>query len=185
MKAIKVFGVVLALLLLIGGGCYLLDKEYSGSLFDKDKVTKEYVDSTVTASVQDIVNPVFSDVDEVLVFRDLTAEGLAIDEAFSTLPEEVLKNVASVVIKREGFATKRSIVYEYRANNEVYDNLPNNATPEEVNAITQHGSSGGEPVTKVDSSESKPIGRIEYTQHDTTINGKTYKVRTKKEIDYE
>lgn len=184
MKTIKVLGAILAILI-VGIGCYLLGKRYSGP-FLRDLVTKEYVDSTVTTNVQDIVNPLFNTVDEVLVFRDLTAEGLAIDEAFSLMPEEVLKNVASVVIKREGFATKRSIVYEYRANNAVYDNLPANSTSKDTNTTSVDGSTGGDPVPKVDSTNiTKPESRVEFTQYDTTINGKTYKVRTKKEVDYE
>jgi len=99
MKTIKVLGAILAILI-VGIGCYLLDKRYSGP-FLRDLVTKEYVDSTVTTNVQDIVNPLFNTVDEVLVFRDLTAEGLAIDEAFSLMPEEVLKNVASVLLNEK------------------------------------------------------------------------------------
>ena len=150
-----------------------------------DGVTKEYVDSAITQSVQNYINPLFNTVDEVLIFRDLAAEGEAIDEAFNAMPEDVLKNVASVCIKREGHVSKRGIVYEYRANSNVYNNLP--STSQEPSPITEQkdndgSSAGGQPYRQ---DSSVPMNETSYTQHDTTIGGKTYKVRTKTEKKYE
>ena len=151
-----------------------------------DGVTKEYVDSTVAQGVQNYVNPLFNTVDEVLVFRDLSMEGEAIDEVFNNMPEDVLKNVASVCIKREGHVSKRGIVYEYRANSGVYNNLPaseeSTATPKEQKDDIGGMSSGGQPYG---SDSGVPMNEVSYTQHDTTIGGKTYKVRTKTEKKYE
>ena len=145
-----------------------------------DRVTEEYVDSTVAAGVQNYINPLFNDVDEVLTFRTKYLEGQAIDDVFNTMPEEVLKNVASVCIKREGHVSKRGIVYEYRANANIYNNLPKSDSTKSV--LPPSGSSaGGQPYRP----DSVPVGRVEYTQHDTTIGGKTYKVRTKTETTYE
>ena len=153
-----------------------------------DRVTEEYVDSTVAAGVQNYINPLFNDVDEVLTFRTKYLEGQAIDDVFNTMPEEVLKNVASVCIKREGHVSKRGIVYEYRANADIYNNLPkSDSTKTSTSAPTSSqvpptsNSAGGQPYR----SDSVPVGRVEYTQHDTTIGGKTYKVRTKTETTYE
>ena len=145
-----------------------------------DRVTEEYVDSTVAAGVQNYINPLFNDVDEVLTFRTKYLEGQAIDDVFNTMPEEVLKNVASVCIKREGHVSKRGIVYEYRANKDVYNNLP---SPDSTKSVLPPSSSsaGGQPYRP----DSVPVGRVEYNQHDTTIGGKTYKVRTKTETTYE
>lgn len=145
-----------------------------------------YVDSLVLSSVQNTVNPLFSSVDEVLTFRDMSVEGEAIDNEFNLMPEELLKTVAGTLIKREGHASKRSIIYEYRANRSVYDNLPvqsqdsdsKNATDGTTGAAS---SAGGMPYSRLDSVPTK----VEYSQHDTTINGKTYKVRTKTETKYE
>lgn len=149
-------------------------------LSHEDRVTEEYVDSTVAAGVQNYINPLFNNVDDVLTFRTKYLEGQAIDDVFNTMPEEVLKNVASVCIKREGHVSKRGIVYEYRANKDVYNNLP---SPDSTKSVLPPSSSsaGGQPYRP----DSAPVGRVEYTQHDTTISGKTYKVRTKTETTYE
>lgn len=149
-----------------------------------DRVTEEYVDSTVAAGVQNYINPLFNDVDEVLTFRTKYLEGQAIDDVFNTMPEEVLKNVASVCIKREGHVSKRGIVYEYRANADIYNNLPKSdstKTSSNTQVPPTSNSAGGQPYRP----DSVPVGRVEYTQHDTTIGGKTYKVRTKTETTYE
>ena len=149
-------------------------------LSHEDRVTEEYVDSTVAAGVQNYINPLFNDVDEVLTFRTKYLEGQAIDDVFNTMPEEVLKNVASVCIKREGHVSNRGIVYEYRANADVYNNLPKSDSTKPV-IPPSSSSAGGQPYRP----DSAPVGRVEYTQHDTTIGGKTYKVRTKTETTYE
>lgn len=150
-----------------------------------DGVTKEYVDSAVAQGVENYINPLFSSVEEVLVFRDLTAEGQAIDDEFNMMPEDVLKNVAAVCIKREGHISKRGIVYEYRANSSVYNNLPTQdaATLKDTVKVNPNSgtSAGGQPYGP----DTLPVNETTYTQHDTTIGGKTYKVRTRTEKTYE
>ena len=167
-------------LALSGFTAYKVDKL---SLSD-DKAS--YVDSLVLSSVQNTVNPLFSSVDEVLTFRDLSVEGESIDNEFNLMPEELLKTVAGTLIKREGHASKRSIVYEYRANRTVYDNLPvptqdSNDSKSATDGTTGASSAGGMPYSRLDTVPTE----VEYSQHDTTINGKTYKVRTKTEKKYE
>ena len=154
-----------------------------------DGVTKEYVDSCVAASVQNYINPLFTSVDEVLTFRELTLEGQSIDDSFNSMPEEILKNVAAVCINRDGHVSKRGIVYEYRANNAIYNNLPSPTSPTQndtikVNPNLVGTSAGGQPY-RPDSLTSLPTNEVSYTQHDTTIGGKTYKVRTRTEKKYE
>lgn len=153
------------------------------ALSTKGSAESEYVDSLAKQSVQDVINPLFSDIDEVLVFRDLSVEGTAIDAEFNQLPDEVLKNVASVVIKREGLASKRSIVYEYRANKKVYDNLPTSPSNAD-NSKDNIGSTEGNPVTSADSID-KPVGEVRYNQYDTIVNGKKYKKHIKTDVTYE
>lgn len=154
-------------------------------VYPDDGVTKEYVDSAVAAGVQNYINPLFSSVDEVLVFKDLTAEGQAVDDAFNAMPEDVLKNVAAVCIKREGHISKRGIVYEYRANSAVYNNLPTSTDTTSKDTVTANPnlgtSAGGQPYRP----DTLPVNETTYTQHDTTIGGKTYKVRTRTEKTYE
>lgn len=150
-----------------------------------DGVTKEYVDSCVAAGVQNYINPLFMSVDEVITFRDLTAEGQGIDDAFNSMPEDVLKNVAAVCINRDGHVSKRGIVYEYRANSAIYNNLPASDTTSQNDTITVNPnlgtSAGGQPYRP----DTLPVNETTYTQHDTTIGGKTYKVHTKTEKTYE
>ena len=154
-----------------------------------DGVTKDYVDSCVAAGVQNYINPLFTSVDEVLTFRDLTAEGQGIDDAFNLMPEDVLKNVAAVCINRDGHVSKRGIVYEYRANSAVYNNLPASDTTSQNDTTTVNpnlvGTSAGGKPYRSDSLVTLPTNETTYTQHDTTIGGKTYKVRTRTEKTYE
>ena len=165
-------------LVLSGLTTYRVDKMSS-----PDGDQSAYVDSLVLSSVQNTVNPLFSSVEEVLTFRDLSVEGESVDSEFNLMPEELLKTVAATIIKREGHASKRSIIYEYRANRQVYDNLPmNDDKPHD--AITAESSSvEGNSVRK--DSISGPKNEVRYNQHDTLIGDKTYKVRTKTETTYE
>lgn len=160
-------------------GTYLMSScENSGSFFgDKDGVTQEYVDSTVAVAAQNLINPLFNNVDDVLAFKAKSLEGQAIDDAFNTMPEEILKNVASVCIKREGHVSKRTIVYEYRANRSVYDNLPQ--------ASNDNTSMQETAKTPADTVKRRPDGTITYQQHDTTIDGQKYKAHIKTETSYE
>ena len=126
-------------------------------------------------------------VDEVLTFREITVEGQSIDDAFNSMPEDVLKNVAAVCINRDGHVSKRGIVYEYRANNAVYNNLPTQDAATLKDTITTNPklgtSAGGQPYSP--DSSATPMNETTYNQHDTTIGGKNYKVRIKTEKTYE
>lgn len=180
-KALLGLSLVLSIVALILSGfvSYKMDKLVSP---EGDK--SAYVDSLVLESVQNTVNPLFSSVEEVLTFRDLSVEGEAIDNEFNAMPEELLKTVAGTLIKREGHASKRSIVYEYRANRQVYDNLPSaDNKPNGPDASTGESSSTEGNSVRKDSVS--PQNEVRYNQHDTVVGGKTYKVRTKTETTYE
>ena len=176
---------VLAIASLVTIGISSCGKKDVFGLGSGDRVTEEYVDSTVAAGIQNYINPLFNDVDEVLAFRTKYLEGQAIDDVFNTMPEEVLKNVASVCIKREGHISKRGIVYEYRANSAVYNNLPTSTDTTSKDTVTVNPnlgtSAGGQPYRP----DTVPMNETKYNQHDTTIGGKTYKVRIKTETKYE
>jgi hypothetical protein len=180
MKQTSVIACVLSIIAL-ALGIYLFSAQ-RGLVPTKGTTQKVYVDSLVKQSVQEAVNPIFSTVDEVLLFREKAVEGLTIEDEFNSLPEEVLKNVATVVIKREGHVSRRGIVYEYRANREIYDNLPANdstETKKQLDAMT----GAANPPSPGDSA--KPAGEVQISHRDTTINGKKYKVITTTNIDYE
>lgn len=185
MKTTGIVGFILSIFALLISGFCLYSMQNSNIATSDDT---EYVDSLATATVQNMINPLFSSVDEVLVYRDLSVEGNVIDLEFNDMPESILKNVAGVIIKREGHASKRSIIYEYRANKQVYDNLPATQKNETstLETVEQKSASSmeGNSVTKVDS-PAAPADETRFQQRDTTINGKTYKMRTKTEIMYE
>lgn len=183
-KFLKSFGVLVIGLLMCAVCCSCNGHAVWPS---DDGVTKDYVDSCIAAGVQNYINPLFTSVDEVLTFRDLTVEGQSIDDAFNSMPENVLKNVATVCINRDGHVSKRGIVYEYRTNSAVYNNLPASDTTSQNDTITVNPnlgtSAGGQPYRP--DSASLPMNETTYSQHDTTIGGKNYKVRIKTEKTYE
>lgn len=88
---------------------------------------KDHEESAETTYVQDpveaYVNPSFTSVSELCIFRDLEIEDYRIDDVFCDLPQNTLVNVATVCINRDGFVTKRSCVQEYLKNQSTYDNL--------------------------------------------------------------
>jgi hypothetical protein len=183
MRKFLYFG-VLAIASLMTIGLSSCGKRDIFGLGARDAAIEEYVDSTVAAGVQNYVNPVFNTVDEVLTFRTNCLEGQAIDEAFNQMPESVLKNVASVCIKREGHVSKRAIVYEYRANSSIYNNLPSpdsTKTSSNTQVPSTSTAAGGQPYRP----DTVPMNETKYNQHDTTIGGKTYKVHIKTETKYE
>lgn len=83
----------------------------------------------VYQQMDDYMNPIFENSAEFLEYHASEVERISIDEAFCSMPEEVLQNVTEVLIKREGKISKKAAVMEYRANGQIYDNLPsrNNA----------------------------------------------------------
>lgn len=146
-------------------------------------LSEESIDSIVHTSLQQSVNPVFTDVDAVLVYRELEISGNQIDSLFLSLPTNILKNVATVVINKDGRATKLNIVHEYLANQQVYDNLASdNVLP--LKKLESLSTMEESRATKVDSA-STPVDEITYRQHDTTLNGKPYKVTIEQKKKYE
>lgn len=194
-KSFKFLGGYLigVLLVCIGALISCTSCSNTGSIFgDEDGVSKEYVDSVVAANIQNLVNPVFTEVDAVLAFKSLSLEGEAIDNAFNELSDELLTNVATVCIRRDGYVSKRGIVYEYRANPGIYDNLPGPKDDStKTDAITEESKSdvtstaAGGVSYRPDSNNAGPKNETSFRQHDTIVNGKPYKVHIKQEKTYE
>lgn len=134
----------------------------------------------VAQQVEAIVNPQFTTVQEIVDFRQQTNEGFTIDSIFRAIPEQVLHNVASVLIKKNGTVDKKSIVEEYRANSAVYDNLP--ATTQQPANTTQEVDLNATDLGNR-RSESDVIS-TSYQYRTDTINGKPVKIQIKKEESY-
>lgn len=133
----------------------------------------------VSQSVDAYVNPQFTSVEEVLDFRQQMHENFTVDSIFRTMPEQVLNNVSSVLLKKSSTIDKKSIVEEYRANSTVYDNLP---VPQQSNATTQEIDLGS---TDLGSRQNETnVISTSYQYRTDTINGKPVKIQIKKEESY-
>ena len=152
-----------------------------------EQTEMEVIDSLVNMHVQEIVNPVFSSVDECLVYKDLDDETRKYADVFSSMPEKTVAEVCKVLINREKVASKKAIVMEYLAHPDIYpylqspDTLPSNKeqkkplielTKESSTTVTEA------PQTRVADSKTSKI-----SIKDTTIDGKKAVVTTR--IDYE
>lgn len=115
--------------------------------------------------VSDYSNPVFNDITDVIVYRDVLNKSYISDSIYRQMSDETLINIYTV-LKNKGHNTsisKRDITDEYILNNNIYDNLPKNASDIEIN----------------DSNEIS-TNRIQTSinQRDTIINGKNVKIKT-------
>ena len=124
--------------------------------------TKDSV--TVHMAVAQVLNPQFTDVQDVLQHQEEVKNDAFVDSVYIHIPKDALYNISRVVIGRAGSATKRSIVHEYIANyNNVYKYIK-----EKV------------PLTRGDTIKLPPSSST-----DTIIDGKHFKLikETKNEQD--
>lgn len=126
------------------------------------------VDSLAIASIKAaIVNPVFETASDVLVFRNNKIEESRVDSLFLTLPDKTLLDVYSVCSKKYDSVNKFTMMDEYRANRQVYDNL--SSTPQEIQTAIQTTN------TKEPTAMEEQQTRVVSTEGDTIISGKKYK----------
>lgn len=171
-------------------GCCSCSK---GSFFatseEKQSQMEQVVDSIVNMHVQEIINPVFSSVDEALVYKSLDADTHKYDEVFSNMDDQTLQKVCEVLLNRHDVCSKKSIVTEFLAHPDVYPFLDNETPPDTLKTDKKGGfklelsKEGSTTVTEA------PQSRVEDSKHskisikDTVINGKKATVTTR--IDYE
>lgn len=144
------------------------------------------VDSLVQMSIKEVANPTFYSVDEVMVYRNLDANQKKLDSVFYKLPDNIIEKVAGVLINRDGSACKRSIVSEYNANRDIFDNLPDNPVaekPQNQNPATEQPIANVSIVQegKTTVTEAPPTRVVSTTVKDTTIDGKPATITTKVE----
>lgn len=168
---------MIALTLAVVGVCILTSCDRLVSYPDNyDKASDSVL---VAQQVEAIANPVFETVKEVILYRYQADQGAKIDSIFSALTDEQVKNVSTVVINRDGCATKKAIVEEYRANNTVYDNLP--TASQSANVSQKVDLSSTDLGNRRDESD---VISTSYQYRTDTINGKPVKIQTKKEESY-
>lgn len=135
---------------------------------------EETVDSLVNAKVKQTVNPIFYSVDEVLVYQDLTNDGNKIDSAFSVMPEDILKNVSHVLLKKYGTATKKDIVMEYYNHKDIYPNLPKS-----TESVTKDST-----ASTNDKGKKSGVFSTSYRYKTDTVDGVPVKIQIKEEQSY-
>ena len=116
----------------------------SNDVLEKDSVL-------IAKKFKALQNPEFKTVDELVYYQSDVKQNFTNDSIFRTIPEQALREIAGVVLKREGFLDKSVIVGEYKDNyDKVYKYLPDKKQEE------------AKDTTKV-------------TVKDTVVNGKIYR----------
>lgn len=155
--------------------------KHSGLMHHGDNY--DVADSAMTVKlIKATVDPSFTSVEDVIVFQQNACDMESINKEFNALPQRVLKNVAKVVISKEGCATKKSIIEEYRCSKQTYDILSEdstntknlNTTPSDVDLqSTDLGNRrNGETIS------------TSYSYYNDTVNGKVRKIQVKTEKSY-
>ena len=179
----SIVGLVAAVLICAGSvwcfnGTFPWDKEAP--------LSEANVDSLVQLSIKDVANPTFYSIEEVMVYRNLDADQKRLDSTFYAMPDNIVEKVAGVLINRDGAACKRSIILEYNANRDIFDNLPNEPVAEQQK---NQNTSTSEPVAsislttegKTTVTEGQPTKVVSESVKDTTIDGKVTRITTKVE----
>ena len=116
----------------------------SNDVLEKDSVL-------IAKKFKALQNPEFKTVDELIYYQNDVKQDFTNDSIFKAIPETALREIAGVVLKREGHLDKLLIVGEYKDNyNKVYKYLPDKKKGE------------ASDTTKV-------------TTKDTIVNGKIYR----------
>lgn len=130
------------------------------------------MDSIASAKIADYTNPVFSNTEELLSFRDFYVDDKQLDDVFIQLPEKVIQNVAGVCISKNGCVSKRELVLEYLDNQDVYNNLPNvKASDNPAQPVDTNATDLG------NRRDNNNIISTSYRYRTDTVNGKPIKIR--------
>lgn len=177
----KVLGVLGLLVVFILGALCVTNCDRIGSLRNVDRIDSAFVAEYVKSTV----NPVFTSPEEVVSYQKEQLSNDELQFEFLNIDPDILKTVATVVLKRSSIATKEDIVKEYSEKADVYNNLPPlqsqnidiTTSSETVKSDTQQSGMEDQRVTGV--------GTVSYKEKDTVIDGTKAKVLTREEIQYE
>ena len=140
-------------------------------------------DSAMVAEyVGELTNPHLMDVAEVLTLKQSMLEKQSVDSQFVSIPDNVLRNIVSVLSKdpkfKDGF-TKHNIIDEYGRCRRIYDNLPKDAptVQDTAKSVDKTGTDLG----------SRPTGVISnsYSFRTDTIQGKPVRIKIQTIESYE
>lgn len=157
-----------------------------------DKFVKSPGDNYDTADsvqiaeyVTSVVNPTMLDVTEALSLKNHMLEEQAIDSAFLSLSDNTIRNVVTVLLKKNTAIHKKDIVEAYRANSNIYDNLPTDPKAANVDkTATDLGTrqSGNDLTTPT---KSGGVISNSYNFRTDTIDGKPIRVKIQTIESYE
>lgn len=171
---------VAAMGIILLGSCERLGIKSPGDNYDtSDSVqVAEYVNHAVNPSIMDIA--------EALSLKQQMLEKQSIDSVFVSLSDATIRNVASVLLKKNSFIHKKDIIDEYQRCQNVYDNLP---TDTKVTAVDKTATdlgtrqSGGNDST--DPSGSSNVISNNFSFRTDTIAGKPVRVKIQTIESYE
>lgn len=146
---------------------------------EKTPAIEETVDSLSQIVVAETLNPTFESAEQVVVYRDLLVDDKLIDSTFEAMPEQILFNVSTVVLKRLGCAKKKDIVEEYTGHRSIYDNLPQPQSEQTAQNTPPNVEDLG-----VKKDEKGDVISTSYRYHTDTVNGQPVKVQVKEERSY-
>ena len=144
-------------------------------------------DSAMVAEyVSSVVNPTMLDVTEALSLKKSMLEEQSIDSAFLSLPDNTIRNVVTVLLKKNTAIHKKDIVEAYRANKSIYDNLPTDPKVTTVDKIATD--LGSRQQSKTDSTTPGGTGNIisnSYSFRTDTVAGKPVRIKIQTIESYE
>ena len=116
-------------------------------------ISQEDTTTYVQNAVAQVLNPTFMSIDDVNQYYQKVTDESSIDSTFRSIPFETLVNIAQVIIGREGRATKRDIVYEYR---QKYKSLYQYIKPAEaLKAVVENEQNTPPPIRNMDTTDIK------------------------------
>lgn len=163
--------VVLAALccLLLGAFCWGVPFKWPhrGPTTDDSIPTKEWV----IAEIAHQMTPEFDDVDMLLHYQYLESRAKSVEAEFLSMPPEILKQVGTVCINRDGYATMESIVLDYNNNKQIYNNL---APPNDNDTATTVDPTDNTPTAGTSGGISHSTENEDSKSDTITVNGKKY-----------
>ena len=171
--------VICALLALVSAAIFQSCSYLPPNKGEVQEMVQNYVDSVISGQ-ETLLNPTFSTPEDVNIYREMITEQLRLDSIFFRLSDKDINNTSTVVIKRQGYATKKAIVEEFIKNSDVYTKLPD--TPPTTNDKTT-SSMEDSGITK--DNKSTIILSTDYQYITDTIDGVPRKVMIKTEKSYE
>ena len=138
-------------------------------------------DSIKVAQIyEQLKSPVVYSIKDAQDLQDVMVHESTVDNLFMSIPPDIMRNVTNVLLNKEGYATKQSIVNEYRANGGIYNNLPPAPDTNETNDSTKVDLG----ATDIGSRQDKTISSS-FKRRTDTVNGKPVNIITETKERYE